>query len=78
MAALSRIAMWGVCHRLFTVATALGKIPSSDQANMSLETANSMAGRSLMRATNAPETIATVQAGERSVPSNPGAVRSRN
>ena len=61
MAPLASKAMCGVWCLGWTRAIGLGKIPSSDQANMSRETDKSMAGKSLVRATAAPATMATVR-----------------
>ena len=63
MPALARIATCGVRKRGCTAAIARGKIPSSAHANIRRDTASSIAGRSLINATAAPETITTVHAG---------------
>ena len=61
IAPLATSATCGVRRFGCTAATPRGKIPSRPHANMSRETASSIAGRSLMSAMAAPATIATVQ-----------------
>ena len=63
MAALATMATCGVRSRGCTRDTACGKMPSSAHANISRDTPSSIAGRSLMRATAALDTMTTVQNG---------------
>jgi hypothetical protein len=74
---LSTIATCGVCRVACTLATARGKMPSSAHANMSRDTASSIAGRSFVSAIAAPATISTVHPGASTKPNKPGAVTSR-
>ena len=55
--------MWGVACLWWILAIFDGKIPSSAQANISLDTDSSIAGRSLINAIAAPKTIATPNQG---------------
>ena len=61
MTPLRIIAAYGVWNRGWILVKYLGKIPSSAQANISLETERSIAGRSLIKAIAAPATITTVK-----------------
>ncbi len=76
IAPLARMAVSGVRLTGCTRATAAGKIPSSAHANIRRDVPSSMAGRSFISATAAPETITTVSGRGSSGASSPGAVRS--